>query len=55
MAQMGFRSPPDPVIEWSVDGQPQILFGQADLSAAELRQAAIRRRLARNADRPANG
>lgn len=27
MAQMGFRTPPDPHIEWSDSGTPHILFG----------------------------
>lgn len=27
MAQMGFRTPPNPHIEWSEDGHPSIMFG----------------------------
>jgi hypothetical protein len=27
MAQMGFRTPPDPQVRWTDDGRPQIMFG----------------------------
>ncbi|GGW15073.1 hypothetical protein GCM10018980_40530 [Streptomyces capoamus] len=27
MAQMGFHSPPDPEVQWTEDGTPQIMFG----------------------------
>lgn len=45
MAQMGFKNPPSPAIQWSADGQPEIAFGSAAFDAA--RQAAIQRRLAK--------
>lgn len=27
MAQMGFRTPPDPHVQWTEDGRPEILYG----------------------------
>lgn len=43
MAQMGFKTPPNPAIQWNADGQPEIAFGSGGGDSA--RQAAINRRL----------
>ncbi|MET7715252.1 hypothetical protein [Streptomyces sp. NPDC005407] len=34
MAQMGFRSPPDPQVRWADDGTPEIMFGTGRLKVA---------------------
>jgi len=44
MAQMGFRTPPNPQVQWTGDGKPEILYG-AGTSASGLIAATLPRSL----------